>query len=140
SMAGLVFLLFPLAVVYLLTSSVGAAEEASIKAAANLVRNPGLEAPLAGALPVGWEPLNIGAKSQFAVDANERHEGRQSVRIRATEVARSYLRSDLIPVVPGEQIAIGAWVKVRDVPPDQGTVIAIAEFDNSAGAMLEVGK
>jgi hypothetical protein len=104
----------------------------------NLVSNPGLES-IDGPNPAGWAPLAMGVPAQFAVDNSVAHDGTQSVRIDATEVTRSYLRSNPIPVTAGEIVEISAWVKTRDVPPDQGTVILIAEFSRG-DRKGEVGK
>src|SRR5205823_3045928 len=38
-----------------------------------------------------------------------------------------------IPVAPGERIRATAWVKCANVPPDKGTVIAIADFTEPNG-------
>ena len=108
--------------------------------APNLARNPGLEAPLKGELPEGWSPVVIGAPARFAVDGAERHGGAQSVRITAPEVTRSYVVSDPIDVAPGERLEVSAWVKQRDVPPGQGTVIVFGEFLNTAGSRLGLAK
>jgi len=109
-------------------------------ASGNLVSNPGLEPPAQKGLPDGWSAVVIGAPAQLAVDAEERHEGRLSVRITAAEVARSYVRSEPIEVAPGEKLRIGAWVKTRGVPADKGTVIAIADFTTSSGMELPAMK
>lgn len=97
----------------------------------DLLLNAGLEDAGENRLPRHWEPQSIGAPAQFAADTQEKHGGRQSVRITAPEVTRSYLRSESIAIAPGERLLIAAWVKCRDVPADQGTVIAIAEFTNA---------
>jgi hypothetical protein len=99
-----------------------------------------LEEASSGRTPAHWEPLVIGAPAQFAPDAGEKHGGRQSIRITASEVTRSYVRSAPIPVAPGEQIRVGAWVKHQGVPPDKGTVIVIAEFTNAEGRGDQVSK
>src|SRR5207253_3247943 len=82
---------------------------ASIPAAAapkNLLTNPGFEGvdPKTN-FPPAWETITIGAPADFAIDTTESHEGRQSVRITATEITRSYFAStSAIPVAPGERI------------------------------------
>ncbi|MBI4580609.1 MAG: carbohydrate binding domain-containing protein [Planctomycetes bacterium] len=99
----------------------------AIAAPGNLASNPGLEVVSQGPLSDGWEPLSIGAPARFVVDEQIRHTGRRSIRIDADEVTRSYARSAAIAVAPGETVEISAWVRTRDVPQGQGTVILIAE-------------
>src|SRR5205823_11538266 len=100
-----------------------------------------IAAPSENLLPktAHWEKLVIGAPAQFSIDS-EVHSGAHSMRIDAKETARSYWRSDAVPVAPGEQIHGGAWVKLRDVPEKQGAVIVIAEFTDSQGHNLKVEK
>lgn len=97
-------------------------------AGVNLIDNPGLEKLTEDGKPLAWEPLIIGAPAQFTTDEQTFHGGARSIRIDAGEIARSYLRSAGIPVAAGEVVEISAWVKTRDVPAGQGTVILIAEF------------
>ncbi len=59
------------------------------------------------------------------------------MRIDAAEVTRSYIHCTPIPVAPGEGITVAAWARIRDVPPDKGMVIIIADFANTGGG--EVG-
>ncbi|MHB8899379.1 MAG: carbohydrate binding domain-containing protein [Thermoguttaceae bacterium] len=103
----------------------------------NLAPNAGLELAAHGPRadgqpadgpPAGWAPLSIGPPAEFHGDEKTVHGGSRSVRIDAAEITRSYFRSDPVAVVAGEVTEISAWVKVRDVPADQGTVILIAEF------------
>lgn len=117
--------------VLLLSFLVVSARVAPAQERPNLLQNSGLEDVGENDFPRFWEPQIIGASAQFAADTQEKHSGRQSVRITAPEVTRSYLRSKPIAVAPGERLLIGAWVKCRGVPADQGTVIAIAEFTNA---------
>ena len=110
-------------------------------AAANLIRNGGFESATPGKLPPGWEPLSIGTEAKFTADAQERRDGAASICIDAAEVTRSYIRStDPIPVAAGETIEASAWVKIQNVPPGQGTVIAIAEFADADAKQLAVAK
>lgn len=96
--------------------------------AVNLVPNPGLEPGAKAAFAEGWSSLVLGAPATFTSDAQVRHGGKASVRIDAAEITRAYAQSAPIAVVPGERLRISAWVKVRGVPADRGTVIAIAAF------------
>lgn len=116
-----------------------ASQTATAQAARNSLKNAGLEI-VENNLPRDWQPLSIGAPAQFAMDAEEKHSGRHSVRITAPETTRSYLRSEPIAVAPGERFFLSAWVKCRDVPPNEGTVIAIAEFTNAQDRNTEVSK
>ena len=50
-----------------------------------------MEAPVVRGLAAGWEQVVIGAPARFAVDGDERRGGGQSVRLSASEAARSYL-------------------------------------------------
>ncbi len=105
-----------------------------VSAAVNdgLIQNGGMENAPPGKLPPQWEALNVGVPAQFASDTIEKHGGQSSIRINASEDARSYARSsEAIPVAPGEEIRASAWVKAHDVPSDHGTVIMIAEFSDA---------
>src|SRR5207244_1748882 len=106
----------------------------------DLLPNGDFERVVSTTQPANWQPLIIGAKSQFSLDEQEKHGGRYSAKIVAPEFARSYWRSDAIPVAPGEKIHASAWVKVKDVPPDHGSVIVIAEFSGTKGLGIEVAK
>ncbi|MEA2710192.1 MAG: hypothetical protein QOF78_2793 [Phycisphaerales bacterium] len=112
--------------------------------AQNLISNGELESTttaVAQELPGGWEPLRVGAPSKFVIDTSDKHAGRSSVRIESAEITRAYIRSTTpIEVAPTETIEAAAWVKVRDVPADKGTVIMIAEFTDAAGRHLGVEK
>jgi hypothetical protein len=117
------------------------------RGASNLLENGGFEtapaSPGAAAqeLPSGWEPLIISGPSKIVVDGNEKHGGASSVRVDAPENTRSYVRSATpIEIAPGETIEASAWVKVKNVPPEKGAVILIAEFADSNGDFLDVAK
>src|SRR5436190_13824496 len=109
-------------------------------AATNLVANGGLEQTDDKNLPPHWEPFVVSVPGTFTIDKSVKHGGEQSVRIDAPENTRLYLRSEAIPVAPGEKISASAWVKCKDVPADKGTVILIAEFTNSADSNMSVEK
>src|SRR5687768_11802394 len=102
--------------------------------------NGGFEQRGENNLPAYWEPLVIGAPAQLALDATEKHSGSYGARVSASEVARSYFRSTAVPIAPGEKIHVSAWVKHKDVPPGQGTVILIAEFSDAKGRNESVAK
>jgi hypothetical protein len=89
-------------------------------------------------LPQGWHKLVFGIPAQFAVDAVEHHAGAHSVRMSASESARSFLVSDYLPVGVGETFTASAWVKCKDVPVEKGHVILIAEFANSKEQSVEM--
>ncbi len=107
----------------------------------NLAPDPGAEAGPA-AMPAGWEPVVAGPAAEFAADLAERHGGVRSFRLSASEVTRAYFRSDPIPVAPGEELRIEAWVRHRGVPEGQGAVILIADFgrdEEDEGDATKVG-
>ena len=110
-------------------------------AAGSLLFNGGMESETPEALPAGWEAVNIGTPAKIAVDPQERHGGATSGRIDAAEVTRSYFRMiKPVPVAPGEEFSVSAWVKVRDIPSGQGNVILIAEFSDGKGITLPMHK
>lgn len=118
-----------------------AVQPAIAAASLNLLTNGGMESERPGAVPTGWEALRFGPPANIRTDAQERRGGATSGRIDAAEVTRSYLRSTApIPVAPGEAIRISAWVKVRDIPAEQGNVILIAEFTTARGVALPLEK
>src|SRR4051794_6122687 len=108
--------------------------------AGNLIQNGELEAASSDKLPPHWTPFVVSLPGTFTIDREVKHEGEQSGRIDAPENTRLYLRSDPIPVAPGEKITASAWVKCKDVPPGKGTVILIGEFTNSSDANAVVEK
>ena len=78
-----------------------------------------MEEAKTGKLPPHWEALDVGLPAQFATDLIDKHGGQSSVRITATEDARSYIRSsDRSKSRAGEEIHASAWVKVQNVPTD----------------------
>jgi hypothetical protein len=105
-----------------------------------LIANAGMESPSAAQLPRNWEPLSIGAKADVVTDTAEKHAGTSSIRIDASDFTRTYACSDKFPVVPGEKIDGSAYVKVKDVPPDHGIVIMMAEFFDPTGQDPSVEK
>lgn len=105
-----------------------------------LVENPGLERLDASGSPLAWKLLVMGAPAQLSSDENEKHGGARAGRLDAPEITRAYLHSGPIPVAAGEKLRIGAWVKARDVPAGQGTVILIAEFGRGEPRSREVAK
>ncbi len=104
----------------------------------SLIPNPGLEAPAApylplGYLPVGWNKVVIGVPATFTIDTTVKHAGRSSVRMDAADIARSYIQSEPIEVAPGEKIYASAWVKCQDILKTQGTCILIGDFFQADG-------
>ena len=109
-------------------------------ASPNLLVNPSLEQIGADQLPPHWEQCVVSLPGKFTIDESMKHDGLQSVRIDAPETTRLYLRSDPIPVAPGETITASAWVKCKDVPPGKGTIILIGEFTNNKDSATTVEK
>jgi hypothetical protein len=108
-----------------------AAASANAAEARNLLNNPGLEEVAAQGQPKAWGPFVVSVPGTFTSDQTIKHSGNRSLRIDAPENTRLYLRSDPIPVAPGEKISASAWVKCKDVPVGKGTIILIGEFTNS---------
>ncbi len=109
----------------------------------NLIVNGEAEGPSsADRLPPHWSPMIVSTAASFATDESEKHGGRSSIRITAPEPTRSYARSEIIPVAPGETIHGAAWVKVKDVDLKEGLshVIMIAEFTDAKDANQTVLK
>ena len=115
-------------------------ERAVAAPSGNLLPNGGLDGPAADQPPPKWEPLVIGVPATFATDTKEKHGGQSSARVSAPAGARSYVRSEPIPVAAGETIHGSAWVRTKDVPEGQGTVIMIAEFSDGVGGNESVEK
>jgi hypothetical protein len=109
--------------------------------AANLAENGGMEGAKVGKLPPHWEPFVVGVPATMASDTAEKHGGQASVKIVASESARSYIRStEPIQVSPGEEIRASAWAKLKDVPTEKGTTIFIADFTDAKGQNESVQK
>src|SRR5206468_8121225 len=97
----------------------------------NLLTNPGFEQAGKENLPAHWEPLVIGVTPMFATDTGERHGGAASARITSEQTTRAYFVSEPIAVAPGEKLKASAWVKMKDVPEQLGTVILIGMFSRA---------
>ncbi len=126
--------------IWLSLSSQTIPADAAVASAINLLANPGFEQAGGEGLPAGWDTVVIGAPAQFGMDEAVLRDGRSSLRITTSEIARAYIRSGPIPVAAGETLEAGAWVRLHDVPPDKGTVIVIAEFDSGAGRAEDIKK
>ena len=82
----------------------------------NLLPNPGLEIAGDNGLPQGWHSISVwGGKGKFAIDTQEKHSGKQSVRIDCQESSQSYITVDAFPVAPGETFSASAWVKAKNI-------------------------
>ncbi len=106
----------------------------------NLLANPGFEKSGSGGMPADWEKVVIGATPAYSIDQGDRHGGRQSMRITASEITRAYVESAPIPVAPGEKIRASAYVKVQDIPQKVGAVILIGHFMRHDGGNDQVEK
>jgi hypothetical protein len=107
----------------------------------NLLADPGLEQVSSKTnLPEDWKPRTIGTAAEIVADSSVKHSGRYSVRISAPQVTRSYIVSKTIAVAPGETIRAGAWIKLKDVPTESGTVIVIAGWTYANGNGEDVAK
>jgi hypothetical protein len=97
------------------------------------IANSGFEDSGTDARPARWERRAIGVPATFTTDETEKHSGQRSVRMDAAEMARSNVVSEPFPVAPGETIHAGAWVKCKDVPPDQGKIMMVGEWTDARG-------
>lgn len=75
-----------------------------------------------------WTPRTLGAPANFAIDTNQFHDGKQSLRMEAKEQSRSAAISEPIMVAPGEVIHVSVWVKCKDVPADEGKIMLAGEW------------
>ena len=95
--------------------------------------NAGFEQIDPHGIPVGWQHVTFWSDSNFHLETANPHSGHYAIRIDGAPHAQGYLRlRDAIEVSPGEVLEAGAWVKLRDVPPNQMATIA-AEFTNTDG-------
>jgi hypothetical protein len=107
----------------------------------NLLSGGDMEGAGPKGLPPQWTTLIIGPAATIASDRQTRHDGAQSIRIRAAESTRAYARSvDPVAVAPGEKLIGSFWVRCADVPTGKGAVIAIAEFSDLNGGNESVAK
>lgn len=80
------------------------------------------------ALPTDWEVNTWGAPITAARDATDpKHP--HAVRLDASVLTRSTLRSPAIDVAPGEVLHITAPVRVQNVSEGQGNVLLMCQFD-----------
>src|SRR6266550_4355594 len=84
----------------------------------NLLPNPGLEEVSEKNIPAHWIGIKMwGAPAKWSSDDAVSHGGRRSFRIAATQPTQAWLRSESIPVAPGELVHASAYLKMQNVPP-----------------------
>jgi len=74
-----------------------------------ILANPGFESPR---LLDGWEIITYGARADVALDDNEVHEGRHSLRITAREASDTALGQEVC-LDPSHWYRFTGWVKTR---------------------------
>jgi hypothetical protein len=87
----------------------------------NLVANPGFEAGITSdALPARWTTYVPAEGPDIGVVDGEKHGGLTSARIRTDDDQKAYLVSDMVPVAPGETLALRVWCRTQDMTTTSG--------------------
>jgi alpha-N-arabinofuranosidase len=118
--------------VVLVLSSAGFA--AALRAAtgddAPLLKNPGFEAG-----DDGWARAVYGAPSTIAADTRIVHEGKQSLRIAATEPSDTALGQD-VRLRPGRCYRLSGWVRTRQLDPHGAPVCGTFQVQGPGGSPI----
>ncbi len=91
--------------------------------------NAGFEAPR---LLDGWEIVTHGASADVAIDSKEVHEGRQSLRLTASEALDTALGQEVC-LNPGRWYQFTGWVKTRGLQPLDAPVTGTFQVQRSGG-------
>ncbi len=91
--------------------------------------NAGFEAPR---LLDGWEIISYGAKATVSIDNQEVREGRQSLRVTASEASDTALGQEVC-LNPGHWYEFTGWVKTRGLQPLSAPVTGTFQIQRSGG-------
>jgi alpha-N-arabinofuranosidase len=116
-----------LALATLLLAGPASASEKPPPLAPNALRNPGFEAGLDG-----WSVHVYGAPSRVEADRQVVREGRQSLRIAATEPSDTALGQE-ITLQPGQWYRLSGWVRTRGLDPRGAPVHGTFQIQKPGG-------
>jgi alpha-N-arabinofuranosidase len=91
------------------------------------LQNPGFEARLAG-----WSVHVYGAEPTIEADGTIRHEGKQSLRISATELSDTALGQE-VQLRPGRLYRFSGWVRTRQLDPHGAPVFGTFQIQRPGG-------
>ncbi len=91
--------------------------------------NAGFEAPR---LLDGWEIVTHGARVDIAIDSKEVHEGRQSIRLTASEASDTALGQE-VSLNPSRWYQFTGWVKAQGLQPLDAAVTGTFQVQRSGG-------
>jgi Carbohydrate binding domain len=80
----------------------------------------------------GWEIVTHGARADVAIGDKEVHEGRQSLRVTASEASDTALGQEVC-LNPGRWYRFTGWVKTRGLQPLNAPVTGTFQVQRSAG-------
>lgn len=91
------------------------------------IENPGFESGTKG-----WEVHIYGAKSEVSADTSTAHEGKQSLRIAASESSDTALGQEL-RLKPGQFYRFTGWVRTRQLDPGRAPVHGTFQIQRPGG-------
>jgi hypothetical protein len=102
-----------------------ASEKAAAEPDGGLLKNRGFEAGLEG-----WTPTIYGAQPQIAFDPAVAREGRQSLRVTATQPSDTAIAQDVM-LKPGKLYRFSGWVRTRGLDPHGSSVCGTYQIQMS---------
>src|SRR5258708_24226263 len=115
--------LFQLSAGFLITAFPASGAEAA------LLRNAGFESAL---VQEGWEKTVYGAASQIELDTQIARQGKQSLRVTATEPSDAALGQETT-LRPAQWYRLSGWVKTRALGPRAASVFGTLQVQQSRG-------
>ncbi len=115
--------LFQLSAGFLITAFPASGAEAA------LLRNAGFESAL---VQEGWEKTVYGAASQIELDTQIARQGKQSLRVTATEPSDAALGQETT-LRPAQWYRLSGWVKTRALEPRGASVFGTLQVQQSRG-------
>jgi alpha-N-arabinofuranosidase len=96
------------------------------------LRNPGFES---ASLLEGWEVVTYGAKAQVSGDRRVVHEGRQALRVSASEPSDTALKQE-VSLQPGRWYRFSGWVRTSGLDPLGASVSGTYQVQHAGGRGL----
>jgi alpha-N-arabinofuranosidase len=93
------------------------------------LHNPGFES---ASVSDGWELVVYGAPAKVEPDREVHHEGRQSLRVSASELSDAALGQEVV-VGPGGWYRFTGWVRTRGLDPHHSPVSGTFQVQNAGG-------
>jgi alpha-N-arabinofuranosidase len=99
----------------------------------SIINNPGFEAGLQG-----WSVHVYGSQPKIELDKQQRHAGRQSLRISASDPSDTALGQEVV-LRPGRWYRFTGWVRTRALDPHGSKVFGTCQIQHPGGKGLIAG-